>query len=412
MKSIVIKDNKFKSVFVSVNLLLPLVKEDMSKNALIAMVLKKSSKKYGTEKELERKLAKLYNASLRVNVEKYAKYYNIEFGIEVINKKYIDKDVLEEALNVLKEIIYNPNIKNEAFDKTLVEREKEGLINIINEQKDQKRTYAINKVEEYLFENEDYGYPLLGKEEDYEKIDEDILYEYYKKIVEIAKIKVIVNGNLDGYEDIEEKIEDIFNVKNSEDKITHEEIEIYKVDEPKIYIENQDISQSVLTFGIRLLNFKKEEIYKAVVLNAILGGTPSSKLFQNIREKQSLAYFAKSMYNKQKNAICIAAGIEPKNYLKAKELIQKEIDDLINGNITDEEFITVRDYIVSTYKEIKDSKAGYAKFILANSILYDEIVDLEDIIKEIQELQKEDVLRIATKINVQTIFLLGGREND
>lgn len=412
MKSIVIKDNKFKSVFVSVNLLLPLVKEDMSKNALIAMVLKKSSKKYGTEKELERKLAKLYNASLRVNVEKYAKYYNIEFGIEVINKKYIDKDVLEEALNVLKEIIYNPNIKDKAFNKTLVEREKEGLINIINEQKDQKRTYAINKVEEYLFENEDYGYPLLGKEEDYEKIDEKSLYEHYRKILDTAEIKVIVNGNVEGYENIDEIINNTFNLYANVNKIEKEEIKPVKVDEPKLYEEKQDISQSVLTFGIRLLDVEKDNVHTAVVLNAILGGTPSSKLFQNIREKQSLAYFAKSLYNKQKNAICIAAGIEPKNYLKAKELIQKEIDDLRNGVITDEEFITARDYVVSTYKEIKDSKVGYAKFILSNTILYDDVVDIDEIIQKIEKLQKEDVLKVADKVNVQTIYLLGGREND
>lgn len=410
MKSIIIKDNKFKSIFVSVNLLLPLVKEDMSKNALIAMVLKKGSKKYGTERELEKKLAELYNARLRVNVEKYFKYYNIEFGIEVINKKYISEDILDDALDILKEIIYNPNVENESFNKELVDREKEGLINMINEQKDQKRTYALNKIEEYLFENEDYGYPLLGKEEDYRNIDEKSLYDYYNKMLQAAKIEIIVNGNLEYYEDIEYKLNKHFNSVNKDIKYSH--IQITEVEEPKFYSENQDISQSVLTFGIRLLDIEKKDVFNAVVLNAILGGTPSSKLFQNIREKQSLAYFAKSIYNKQKGTMCVLAGIEPKNYLKAKELILKEIEDLKTGNITDEEFVTAKDYVISTYKEMRDSKTGYAKFILGNDILFDETIEIDEVISYLQKLQKEEILELAKKVNVQTIYLLGGREND
>lgn len=414
MKSIIINNEKFKSIFVSVNLLLPLRAEDMSKNALLAMVLKKACDKYRTEKELQRELSGLYNMKLASSVEKYNGVYNISFEMELINKKYIEQDVLERGLYILEQVINNPLKDNNVFNKDIVEREKEKLIVRIKEEQDQKRNYALNKIEELTFDREDYGYPKLGKEQDITKIDEKSLYDYYLKVLKQAEIITIVYGNLDGYTNIKSTLDKYLSnfdlnkkVRNSEIK---EIIEFYSA--PQIEQESQDISQSVLCFGIRFIDLNEKEIFTASVLNAILGGSPSSKLFKNIREKESLAYYAKSVYNKQKKAIYIISGIEPKNYEKARGLIIAEVQKIINGDITEEEINTAKDYVISTFREIEDNKESQNRFILSNEILFEKEIQIEDIIKNISNIEKEDITNIAKKINIQKIFLLGGRQND
>ena len=411
MKKIIINNSKYKSIFVSVNFLLPLEKENMSKNALIAMMLKKNSEKYKTEKEIERKLADMYNADLKINAIKYKGYYNIEFGIEFINKKFIGEDVLDDAIEMLKEIIKNPIVSNNAFPEAIVKREKESLINIINEQKDQKRSYALLKIEELLFAREDYGYPVLGKVEDVEKIDERELYEYYLNILDTAKLVTIVNGNLEGYTDIEAILDEKLSfAENNKDNV--EEFDEKYVEEPEIVKEKQDISQSILAFGLKLIDLEENEIFKVAVLNAVLGGSPASKMFQNIREKASLAYYAKSIYNGQKGAIYVIAGIEPKNYEKAKKLIEKEIYSLINGEVSDEELKTAKEYVISTYREMQDNKSLVIKFALSNEIMFNKQIDIEEIIGVLDLIEKQDLENLAKKINIQKIYLLGGREDE
>lgn len=411
MKKIIINNSKYKSIFVSVNFLLPLEKENMSKNALIAMMLKKNSEKYKTEKEIERKLADMYNADLKINAIKYKGYYNIEFGIEFINKKFIGEDVLDDAIEMLKEIIKNPIVSNNAFPEAIVKREKESLINIINEQKDQKRSYALLKIEELLFAREDYGYPVLGKVEDVEKIDERELYEYYLNILDTAKLVTLVNGNLEGYTDIEAILDEKLSfAENNKDNV--EEFDEKYVEEPEIVKEKQDISQSILAFGLKLIDLEENEIFKVAVLNAVLGGSPASKMFQNIREKASLAYYAKSIYNGQKGAIYVIAGIEPKNYEKAKKLIEKEIYSLINGEVSDEELKTAKEYVISTYREMQDNKSLVIKFALSNEIMFNKQIDIEEIIGVLDLIEKQDLENLAKKINIQKIYLLGGREDE
>lgn len=382
----------------------------MSKNALIAMILKKNSEKYRTEKELERKLANMYNADLKSNVEKYRDYYNIEFGIEIINKKFIGEDVLIDAIDLLNDIINNTISIEGSFPDGIVEREKTNLINKIREQKDQKKSYALLRIEELLFSKEDYGYPVLGKEEDVENINSKDLYEYYLKIIDLAKVVVILNGNLEGYEDIEEILNSKLRYKENlkSCKTDNEGIAALGTE---IVVERQDVSQSILSFGLKFNGLKEADVFKAAVLNAILGGTPSSKMFQNIREKESLAYYAKSIYNRQKGAIYVIAGIEPANYPKAKELIEKEINFLINGNISGEELKTAKEYIISKYKEMQDDKSAMIKFALSNEIMFNKQIAIDEIISSLEQIEKIDLDPLAKKISIQKVYLLGGREN-
>ena len=145
------------------------------------------------------------------------------------------------------------------------------------------------------------------------------------------------------------------------------------------------------------------------VYNAILGTTPSSKLFQNVREKESLAYTVRSRYYRFKDIIVIYAGINKENYKKALDVIKIQLEDMKNGNITDIEFKSARDSLLADLIEWKDSKVAMAKMKLSNLIAFkDADISIDQMREEIKNVKIEDVINISKKIEVEKVFLLGG----
>jgi len=164
-----------------------------------------------------------------------------------------------------------------------------------------------------------------------------------------------------------------------------------------------------LCMGLNVKNTDKNLVPIIAVYNSILGGTPASKLFQNVREKESLAYFAKSQYNKYINAIYIYSGINLCNVEKATSVIKRQLEDLKNGNITDEEIDTAKKNIVLTYKSLSDSKVGLGRTMLANSLYYSEEFDIDNFVKQVENVTIKDVVNVAKDIELNTIYLLGGK---
>jgi len=405
---ILINDNKFKSIFVSVNFIRKLKKEENSKNALLASILKKGTEKLKTEKELELELSRLYASSLDVNVEKVGGLYNVEFGAEYINKKYVDEDVADKVLNILHDIIYTPYLESGKFSKEIFDREKDVLIERINQEKNDKRRWSLIRLEQEMYNENDYGTSVYGSIEDIQKETEETIYEYYKEFLKTSEIRIVVVGNLDGYDNLKETLKDKFLNNN----VVIEKFDIKNREEFRKVEEYEKLNQSVLCLGLNVKNTKKDLVPIVTVYNSILGTTPASKLFQNVREKESLAYFAKSQYNKYINAIYIYSGINLSNVEKATSVISKQLEDMKLGNISDEEINTAKKNIVLTYKALADSKAALARTMLANTLYSEECLNIDKFISDVEKVTIENVVNIAKDIEINTIYLLGGKINE
>ncbi len=414
-----INKEKFKSIYISVNFTMNVNKEENSANALLASVLAKSSIKYNSQKEIEKFMASKYGASFDVNVEKYGDLYNIEFMVEGINKKFLpnNEDVIDDLITFLYDIIYNPNIKNNSFDETIVKREKEFILDRIRTKKDDKLRYGILRMEEIMCQNEGFGMYVYGDEETVNNITAASLYNHYQKVINNSCVTVIISGNLKDYDNIEDTVKNKFKDKIN-GNMTYDDL-IYNCHSEKTQdkinetFEKSDTSQSVLSMGIRIKDATSEDFYKLSLYNAILGATPSSKLFQNFREKESLAYTVRSRYYRFKDMIIIFAGIEKENYDKAKQVITEQISDIVNGKISDEEFNAAKESIIADLKEWDDSKIALSKMTIANILINKENnITVDDMIEKIQNITKQDIIEIAKKLEVEEIFLLGGDINE
>lgn len=413
-----INDNKFKSIYISVNYTMPVENTQVSENSVLSAILSKGCKKYKNQKEIEKRLYELYGANFDVNVELLGDLYNIEFRMECINKKYLpnNDDVFYKCLDLLFNIIYEQNIQDDKFDEKLVEREKEYILDKIKTRKDDKLKYSVVKTEYFMCKNEPFGRSIYGIEDDVENVTSENLVKRYNEVINNSCVTVIISGNLDGYDNLENGINEAFFEKlNSNipyDKLvtdTRNEKELLSLEE---IFEKQDTTQSVITFGMRINDLSNEDYYRLNVFNAILGSTPSSKLFQNFREKESLAYTVRSRCYRFKGIMVIYAGIEDKNYEKAKECINYNINEIKNGNITNEELNAAKESLVSDILEWNDSKIALAKMLFTNLICKnDSDITIQDMIDGINSVTIDDVINISNRFYVEKIFLLGGGNN-
>lgn len=419
MEIVKINNNKFKGIRIALNYTMPINKEKVAEQATVVSMLSKSSKKYSDQKQIDLFLSKLYGAQFSANVEKIGDLYNIEFCIECVNKKFLpnNEDVVYNAIDFLNEIIYNPDIYEEKFDSVKLENEKKYILDKINEKKDDKLRYGIVKAEELLCKNEPYGIYVYGNSEDVIKITPITAYETYMNIMKNAIVTITVVGNLDGYDDIDKTINKIFEnkIKNaSYQQLKLNTVNNYNNDEDiEQVIEKSDVKQSVLSIGLKIKDFNVEDTYGFLIYNAILGDIPSSKLFQNVREKKSLAYAIRSRYYRYKSMFIIYAGIKNSNFENTKNSIIDEINEISHGNVSKQEFDSAKQSIIDAILQWKDSKYALSKFVLTNLINYKTYdITIDQLIDKINKVTLSQVIFLSKKVYVKLVYLLGGNVDE
>ena len=408
-----IRNEKFKTNLVSVFLTTDLNRENITKNSLIPAVLRRGSKNMPTQEDISTKLEEMYGASFNCGIDKRGDNQVLKFYIESINSKFLPQDaenILDETIANLLEIVFNPLIEDNAFLKTYVEQEKVNVAQLIDGKMDNKARYAVDRCIEEMYRNKPYSLYKYGYKEDLDNIDEKSLYKYYKELLNTCKIDIFVSGIID--EQISDRIckmpeiqnlndrNAIFNMSNLQENINNNE---------QIINEAMDVTQGKLVLGLNL-DIKDENMqYVALVYNEILGGSANSRLFQNVREKASLAYVASSSYVKIKNNIIINCGIEIKNYDKTLKLVREQLEELKNGNFSENDIDTAKKCLVSNIKIIDDEQDTEIMYFYGQEF-YKTKLDINQYIEKIQSVTKQDVLNIAQNIKIDTIYFLNDKK--
>ena len=335
-----IKTDSFKTDLIAVFITTKLNREDVTKNAIIPMVLKRGSSTLEDIEEINKSLEEMYGAEFNCGIDKTGDNQVLKFYLELIDNNYLptEEDLLGKGINTLLELVFDPKCENNAFKGEYINTEKEKLKIILEGKKDNKAKYALNRCQEEMYKEKPYGLYKYGYLEDIDKIDANNLYEYYKKLLAECKIDIFVSGNIEEQK-VMQTIKNNQNIQklNQRTPIYEEKNSNIEKKAEKEIIENAEVSQGNLIIGLRIDEENKKEKYVAILYNAILGGSATSKMFQIVREKYSLAYTAASSYLRHKNSIFIRCGIEIDNYKKALDLIREQIEDMKKGNFTDED---------------------------------------------------------------------------
>lgn len=408
-----IPETKFKTTYVSINIHNELKKENASKCALLADVMRRGSRKFPNETAISTYLQELYGASFSTDIKRKGIDQILSLYITAVDDAYLPKGeaCFDKVLEFLFDMLLDPYLENGAFSNTYVAQEKVNLINDIGALVNEKRAYSVWRLIENMCENDVYSVHELGNAEDVKKITPSDLYLFYKQLLHTGPIDIFVMGNTDvskicSY--AQKRLESI-----SPSNCNYPIPTLYNKDlKGKELIETFDVTQSKLCLGYKTsVAPTSKDYYKLMVYNSILGSGAHSKLFNEVREKLSLAYYASSRLERYKGMMIISAGIESINKEKAVNEIFAQIEAMKQGAFTDAEFYSAIKSIVNSLRTIGDSIAYLCDYYLGQTITNTKI-SLEEYIEEIEKVTKNDVIEVAQNIQLEMVYFLTGKESE
>lgn len=402
-----IKTNKFKTNLFAIFLTLPLNRENVTKNALLTSVLRRGSKTIPSQELISKTLEDMYGAGFDCGIEKSGDYHTVKFYLEIVNNQFLPEEqtMTSQGLELLFSIAFNPYNENGALKEEYVEQEKEKLKQIIEGKIDNKGSYALERCIEEMYKDKPYGLYKYGYIEDLEKITAKDLYEYYLEMIQNCKIDIFASGELE--EDIFDKIKNNQNIQKLNERQINLKVEDdkEKVKEPKVITDSMEVTQGKLVIGLDVLLKKDNLSYITMLYNTILGVGANSKLFRNVREKESLAYTCSSNYLKRKQIIMIIAGIEIENYEKALEIIKEQLEEIKEGNFTDEDIQSAKNLIFATINNIEEEQDTEISYYFGQELANNEVT-IEEYKNKIEQITKQEIQEVANNVEINTIYFL------
>lgn len=412
----VLPTEKFKTTTITFKFMAPLEYETITARSVLSKVLVRASQKWQDDKALNRRLSELYGAYVNSFVSKFKDKHVITISLEIVNERYLKDQtpLFEHGLDLLNELIWNPLIHNKQFDDKFVKQEKSLLDKKIEAMIDNKAQYSFLKLLENMFENEAYQYLATGQIEQVPHVTPASLYDTYQSMIENDYCAIYVVGNVDKqqvYNQIQSKFEiKPFTFEVSDNKAQKLDNKIEQL--PKTIVETDDVDQAKLNLGYRFpTHYGKSNYYAFIVFNIMFGGDPSSVLFNEVRERQSLAYSIHSQIDGKNGFLFVLSGVSADKYETAKQTILEEFDKFKKGEFDENKLALAKKIITSQRHESADRPKSIIE-IAHNQILLDEPQSDEAFLNEIDKVTKEDIIKLANEAVLDTIYVLtkGGNE--
>ncbi|WP_349410559.1 EF-P 5-aminopentanol modification-associated protein YfmF [Pseudalkalibacillus sp. SCS-8] len=404
-----IETDKYKTTTFSIQIKRKIEEENVTKRALLSQVLKSGTKSYPSSVHIHRLLEDMYGAGFVTSVGKKGPYQIITIRMDVSNEKFLldQTPLLDQSLSFLAEVLQNPLNDGTRFDEKNVRKEKRVLKQKIQSIYDDKMRYANKRLIEEMFKGERFAIHAYGQEEEVDTITAEDLYTYYQDVIKNDEIDFYIVGDINGDEMLK-SVESKFNLGDrSHDNQPDAEAPVRKEKE-NIIFDEQDVKQGKLHMGYRTsITYADPKYYAMQVFNGIFGGFSHSKLFINVREKASLAYYAVSRMESHIGAIFVMSGIEFKNYEKAVTIIREQMDKMKSGDITTGELEQTKEMLRNQILESVDNPNSWVD-LLYHSKLSGVERTIEEWIEGIMAVTMDDIIEVAGTVTLDTIYFLKG----
>nr|WP_313639264.1 pitrilysin family protein [Paenibacillus sp.] len=401
----------FKTYAISLYAGIPLDENTVTSTALAPFVLRRGTATYPETTQFRERLEELYGAGFGFDIYKRGDYQIVQFRMDTINDSFVQsqESLLEQSFAFLGEVLTRPLVEDGSFRPSYVATERETVRKKLESIVNDKIRYAAERCIEEMCRNEPYRLHPLGQRADLDRITPKSLYESYNSWLDEAILDLYVVGDTTA-EEVEKLVQLHFGRVQSEVGLYSSKFIPVSVNEVRTVEEKLDVNQGKLNMGLRTsITYKDDTYASALMYNGILGGYPHSKLFVNVREKESLAYYASSRYDGHKGIGTIQSGIEAQNYGKAVEIIEKQLDEMKAGNISDLELSQTKAMIRNQLSEIQDSAFEMISFDF-NRQLSGKERTADQLLQQVEQISAEDVKAAAETVQLDTIYFLTGKE--
>ena len=408
------KTSQFKTSVVTLNIITPLDAK-ASHKALLVHLLARTNKDYPTITQMNRKLASLYGAVISPSVHKIGESQVLSLSLVCIDERFALKkeEILSEGIKLLLDCLFTPDITPKGFKEENIEREKRLLCEKIDSENDDKIRYAFKKMISEMCCDEAYGISELGEKDEIESLTGADIFTVWKQIILFGRMQINITGNFNETA-VEDTILPYFEKlerKHSDITEAHTEFVTESYDS-KIVTEKQKVQQGKLVIGFRAgMTYDMDNFAAIKVMTAIFGSGTFSKLFVNVREKMSLCYYCSARLISSKGIIAVQSGVETENIDKALDAIRHELDEMRNGNFTDEDIEAAKLSLRDTYSSVSDSVMSTDSWFTAQC-LSGEFLTPEDYIDMIEKVSREEIIVAANMVSEDTVFILESEKEE
>lgn len=400
-------DSKFKTSSLSVRFITRLSSDKAADYAVGAGVLTSSNSKYKTFAELNKKLSSLYGAALSSSAKKRGDLQILSINSSWINSRYaIDgEDMDAEMLDIICGCIFSPNAVDGKFDKEAFDITKKDLLDKIESEINNKRGYALSRASELAFRGEPAENSCYGTKETALQVTEESAYRAYAEMLRTAQIEIFYIAPEEN-----SAVEERFRAELARlerDSCVNEFRSISPLKcEPVTESEELPVGQCKMVMSFKT---DSDDRYAVKMLSTVFGETPVSKLFMNVREKLSLCYYCASRFVSSKGALMVDSGVERANLDKAKEEILRQLDEIRNGNISDEELSSAMLSIDNSLTAVGDTPSSYISWYFER-FCDNSIVTPQEQLELYRAVTKERIVKAAQSVKLDSVYIMLNKE--
>lgn len=409
-----IQSDRFKASVLVFSVTVPLSPEKMAQQLLLSGLLRRGIRKLPSMSALNRRLDELYGSYVEIRSSTVGNNLCLTVSTEVLDNKFVPDgtDIIGGVIDIISQILLSPHFMDDNFDVQLFNHEQKIVYDNLEAEKNNTRSYSIKRCAELLGEE-------ITKAPSYDQLKALVksstfqdVKQHYEQFILPSALDVFYMGASEPSA-IREKISSCFSSKVCTISKNIVPLSPYKRNTLCLVTEKMAVSQGKLSLGFSTgvtASANSDKYYTALLFNEIFGGSASSKLFINVRERMSLCYYCSSSYSIYTGALMVSCGIEPDRFEIARAAILEQLDEIRNGKVSQYEFDAAKKSIANSYLQLYDSPFDIHSFYSGRE-LFGIRDSIEDCVSKLMTVTLEDVIELAKQISLDAVFFIEGTES-
>ena len=403
-----IESSKFTTNRIRVRFAAAMSEKTVAGRVLLANLLEMGNQDYPTARQLRMKLAALYGAHFSTSVSKRGRVHFVDVNISYVKSSFLlnKEDITLEIIDFLYACLFRPLTEGKAFNKKMFEVEKRNLLSFLESEVEDNFYHADVEMSRLYFNDEDIQVPRVARIDLVQKETAESVYEAYKRMLKMDRIDIFFAGEVNQLE-VQNKFKNFdFTYRNP--KLELEYLQDYSniVHEK---VERKVAQQSILELAYHLQVVYNDVNYPALlVFNGLFGAFSHSKLFMNVREKESLAYTIGSQVNIFSGMLKVYAGINREDRLRTMRLINREFLAIKRGQITEDDLELTKKSLTHSAMLAQDRQNNLIEQAYNEVCLGERNLTWQQWIDGINAVSIDDVVKVVKVIRLQAIYFMEG----
>ena len=404
-----IQSEKFKTNKIKVRFSAPMSEKTIAGRVLTASMLETSNALYPTSQAFREKLANLYGANYSTSLSRRGLVHYLDINLSFVRDQFLSRKnmLADEILDFLKASLFFPLSNGQAFDTKTFEIEKRNVLTDLEAEIENHFYHAHRELNNLFYDLPEMRIPRVGTIELVEKETAETSFAAFQQMLNQDQIDFFFIGDFNEIA-VREKIQEFqFSEREQPLQLSYQQ-NYSNITREKL--EQRDVHQSIVELAYHFSSqYGDSGHLPLIVLNGLLGGFAHSKLFVNVREKESLAYTISSNFDIFSGLMRIYAGIDRANRTKTVSLINRQILDLKRGHFTDEELEQTKNMLKNSILLAQDRQNTLIERAYMSSVLGKKFLSLEAWLKALENVSKADLIEAAQQLKLQAIYFMEGK---